>query len=340
MDIRAAVAVLAVCSLGIFAAPSRAAEACPDIAPLLTLELKDTYKDPKFSVQNEDNEAANAAALQALTRFFQTLNVAVDSPDAHPGNAQSDCAFQLFNRWASAGALTIEPKVYNSGGKVTRGLRNPAFQILALKLRAAGYTLDGTALRWLQKMDRDNVTFYAKGPNRGNQRVWAAAGAALNNLVASDAEALAFQDQVWHEAIAAIHDNGLIDAELTRGQMALAYHMYSLSALLILERARDALGYAETAEEKHKVKLLEDGIGRALCSPEEMEHLAGAKMRPVGNWGYEVINGFARAEGSLGADWDKCALPATDFDARDYGGDARRSAQVLDALAARHKNLK
>jgi hypothetical protein len=183
-------------------------------------------------------------------------------------------------------------------------------------------------------MDQENVEFYAKGSNRANQRIWAATGAALNNLIAPDQTALKFQDQVWHEAIAAIGEDGFIDAELTRGQMALAYHMYFLSATLLLEATRAALGYAESAQEKHKLKLLEDAIGRTLCHPAEMERRAGAKMKIPGTWAYGIINGFARAPDDLGANWSKCALPSDDFSSRDYGGDTRRTAELLARLAA------
>ena len=99
-----------------------------------------------------------------------------------------------------------------------------------------------------------------------------------------------------------------------------------------MESARSALGAKETASDKQKIKLLEDGIGRSLCKPSEMERLAQAKIRiPDGEWAYEVTNGFGGA--SLEAAWSKCKPPAKDFNARDMGGDSRRSAAILAQLA-------
>jgi poly(beta-D-mannuronate) lyase len=308
-----------------------AQHACPAIEPPPTLVLEKMYSDAKSSVIDDANETANAKIMAPITTFFQTLNRAIDDPKAHPGNSESDCAFQIFGQWAKAQALTFEPVTYDSGGKVKRGLLNPAFQVLGLKFRAAGYALDPAMLKWLQKMNEENVAFYTNGSNRANQRVWAATGAALNNLLERDPAALSFQDQVWHEALAAIHDNGFIDGELERGQQALVYHMYSLSATLILEAARAALGYVETPAEKERVKRLEDGIARTLCNPADMEKLAKAKMRIPGEWAYEVINGFADAR--LSADWSRCGLPATDFEARDTGGDTHRTAAILASLS-------
>ena len=318
--------------LAVVTAPAHGEAPCKAIPPLATLVLKSMYSDAKSSVADAANEADNARAKAPIFDLFRTTEQALDQANAHPGEAVSDCAFRNFSDWARAGALTFEPPVYDGQGKVTRGLLNPSFQMIAIKFRAAGYTLDPTMLAWLAKMNRENVEFYVKGSNRANQRVWAAAGAALNDLVERDVAAERFADQVWHEAIAAIRNDGLIEAELTRGQQALVYQMYSLSATLVLEAARQARGAEESAGDKQRLDLLIAAIGHALCDSSEMEKLAGAKIRiPDGEWAYEIINGFA--EQRLDANWSRCGLPATDFDARDMGGNSKRSAEILARMA-------
>jgi poly(beta-D-mannuronate) lyase len=313
------------------------AHACVSIPAPPTLELKAMYGDSRSSVFIAANEAANGQTLSPIYSFFSTTEKALDSGNARPGNPDSDCAFQLFNAWARAGALTFEPAAYEGTGKVKRGLLNPGFQMIGLKFRAAGYVLDDTALAWLRRMDEENVTFYTRGTNRANQRVWAATGAALNALLQRDAAALAFQDQVWHEAIAAIGQNGFIPAELTRGQQALVYHLYSLSATLVLEKAREALGYPVTAADQAALARLTSAIGKSLCDPSQIEQLAQAKMViPQEQWAYPVPNAFldssTDAVDSANANWSRCTPPPTNFDARDMGGDTRRSVQVLKSL--------
>lgn len=310
---------------------AHAESGCPSIPPMPTLELKPMYSDSKGSVINSANEDANSKIMAPIFTFFRTMERALDGANARPGNPDTDCAFQLFGQWAKAGALTFEPQVYEGQGKVKRGLLNPGFQVIGIKFRAAGYTLDGIILAWLRKMDQENVEFYTKGTNRANQRVWAATGAALNNILARDPVALAFQDQVWHEALAAIDNDGFIAAELDRGKQALVYHIYSLSATLVLEAARNALGYSESAEERLHVKKLAVAIGEALCDSHKMGELAKAKIRiPDGQWAYEVTNGFGSDR--FDANWSRCGLPQTDFNARDMGGDSRRSAAILNGL--------
>jgi hypothetical protein len=295
------------------------------------------YSDAKSSVVDAANEADNARTKAPIFDLFRATEHALDRADAGPGDAESECAFRNFSDWARAGALTFEPPVYDGQGKVTRGLLNPSFQMIAIKFHAVGYRLDPTMLAWLARMDQENVEFYVKGSNRANQRVWAAAGAALSDLVERDAVVERFADQVWHEAIAAIRNDGLIEAELSRGQQALVYHMYSLSATLVLEAARRARGADETPQDRQRLSLLIAGIGRALCDQSAMEKLAGVKIRiPDGEWAYEVINGFA--EGRLDTNWSRCGLPATDFNARDQGGDSRRSAALLARMAEANRS--
>jgi hypothetical protein len=312
--------------------PAHGETPCKAIPPLATLILKRMYSDAKSSVVDAANEADNAKTKAPIFDLFRATEHALDQTNAHPGNAESDCAFRNFSDWARAGALTLEPPVYDGQGKVTRGLLNPSFQMIAIKFRAAGYTLDPVMLAWLRKMNDANVAFYVKGTNRANQRVWAATGAALNHLVEPNPASEHFADQVWHEAIAAIRNDGLIEAELTRGQQALVYHMYSLSATLVLEAARRAHGAEESSEDRQRLDLLIGAVGRALCDPAPIAKLTGSAIRiPDGEWAYEVINGFA--EGRLDSNWPRCGLPATDFDARDVGGDSRHSAAILAHIA-------
>jgi poly(beta-D-mannuronate) lyase len=314
------------------AVPARGETPCKAIPPIRTLVLRSMYSDAKSSVVDAANEADNARSKAPIFDPFRATEHALDQANAHPGVAESDCAFRNFSDWARAGALTFEPPVYDGQGKVTRGLLNPSFQMIAIKFRAAGYVLDPTMLAWLRKMNDDNVAFYVKGSNRANQRVWAAAGAALNDLVERNPASEHFADQVWHKAIAAIRNDGLIEAELTRGQQALVYHMYSLSATLVLEAARRARGVEDSPQDKQRLDLLISAIGRALCDQTPMAKLAGTTIRvPDGEWAYEVINGLA--EGRLDSNWSRCGLPPTDVDARDMGGDSRRSVAIFARMA-------
>jgi poly(beta-D-mannuronate) lyase len=307
---------------------------CQIIPPMATLVLESIYTDAKGSIEDHAAEDRNAAQNKDLRTFMAAVENAIDKSTARPGNPETDCAFKQFDSWARAGALTFEPPSYNREGKISRGLINPGFQMVGVKFRAAGFKLNGQMLSWLKKMNTENVVFYEKGTNRGNQRVWAATGAAIHALLDRDPEALRFQDQVWHEAITAIHENGTIDAELSRGRRAIVYHLYSFGATVMLRSARQALGYPDRAEDVARLKLLGHLIGHSMCDQSEMTHLAGIGQEVPGAWAYRLFTGFTDND-LLGPDWARC-LPAnvTPFE-WGSGGDPRRSAEILSELARR-----
>lgn len=315
--------------------PAHAETACQIIPPVRTLVLESMYTDPKASVEDREAEQRNAALIRGVSTFMTAAENAIDKPAAHPGDPEADCAFSQFEAWARAGALTMEPTPYNGPGKINRGLLNPGFQMIGVKFRAAGFTLTEPILFWLRTMNAENMQFYEKGPNRGNQRVWAATGAAMHALLDHDPESLRFQNQVWHEAIAAIHDNGSIDAELSRGQRALVYHLYSFGATVLLHSSRQALGYADNPGDIARLRLLGQLIGRSMCDQNEMNALAATQQEVPGAWAYRLFTGFADSD-LQGEDWARCEPPNVAAFEWGSGGDPRRSAAILKQLAGNH----
>ena len=267
-------------------------------------------------------EKKNSDLTSGVDQFQRSLEAALDRPGVSATDPAALCAYDNFKKWAAAGALTVEPKPYNRDGTVKRGEYLIGLNVLALKFRAAGFALDPTVIDWLQTLNRENLSFYEKASNRGNLRVWAAAGAALFALIQHDADAIGFQDQVWHEAMAAIHDDGTIDAELARGQRALIYHMFSFSAALVLHAAREGLGYRDTPADTARLKLLADMIGQSLCDPKPLAARAQANQEIPGDWAYRVPLGFGARY--LGDSWTRCGKPNAATSDPTSGGDARR----------------
>jgi hypothetical protein len=182
-------------------------------------------------------------------------------------------------------------------------------------------------------MNAKNVEFYEKGSNRANQRIWAAAGAALHALIDHDPESLRFQNQVWREAINGIDEQGYATVELGRGQQAFTYNLYSFSATLMLRAAREALGYKTTPAENKHLKLMADKMAKLACDESEIDRLAQTAQQMPNVGGYQVIYAFAN---DLGADWARCAPQTTkdaDYFARGFGGDTRHSFKVLKQSA-------
>jgi poly(beta-D-mannuronate) lyase len=312
-------------------AASPAGETCPVFPPVMSLSLADIYADAKGSVPNEAAVRGNRDLIAGLDQFMRYLEQALDSPNARQGDAAVACAYGNFKQWATARALTVEPKPYSREGATKRGEYLIGIDILALKFKAAGFAMDGDMLAWLRTLNHENITSYERASNRGNLRIWSAAAAALYAIIERDPATLDFQDRVWHEAMAAIHDDGTIDAEMARGQRALIYHMFSLSATLVLRSAREALGYPETPQDHSRLKRLADMIGHTLCKPGDIEHTAQAIQEIPGDWGYRIPVGFGAD--MLDQDWSRCGRPHAALSDPTSGGDARHSADLLSRFA-------
>lgn len=212
-----------------------------------------------------------------------------------------------------------------------RGEYTVGLDILALKFKAAGFALDRNVTDWLRLLNGETTTFYERASNRGNLRIWGGASTALFAILEPTPDTLAFADETWHEAIAAIHDDGTIDSEMRRAHRALIYHMYSLSATLVLRSARAGLGRPATPQETARLALLANEIGKTLCDPSTMEGPAHAAQEIPGDWAYRVPIGFGGD--LLNADWARCGRPHAGLSDPSTGGDTRRSAVVLSALA-------
>jgi hypothetical protein len=312
-------------------AASSLGDNCPTFPPVLSLSLGDIYADAQGSVPNDAVVKKNRYLITGVDRFMRYLEKALDNPGAGPNEASAACAYENFRTWAKAGALTIDPKPFSREGAAKRSEYLIGINVLALKFKTAGFAMDPDMLAWLRSLTRANMISYERAINRGNLRIWSAAAAALYALIESDADALHFQDRVWHEAMAAIHDDGTIDVEVARSHRALIYHMFSLSATLVLRSARTAFGQPETADDNHRLRLLADMIGRTLCDPREMERTAKAIQEVPGDWAYRVPIGYG--SDLLTGDWSRCGRPKADLSDPTSGGDARHSADVLSRLA-------
>lgn len=304
---------------------------CPDFPPVLSLQLVAIYTDTRQSVPDAAAEKKNSDLTAGVDQFLRSIEQAIDRPDVHRGDPAADCAFENFKKWAIAGALTVEPKPYNRDGTVKRGEYLIGLNVLALKIKAAGFTLDPTVITWLRTLNHENMDFYEKASNRGNLRIWAGTAAALFALVQPDAQALDFQNRVWREAMTAIHDDGMIDAELARGQRALIYHMFSFSATLMLRDAREALGYRNSPSDTAKVKSLANMIGRTLCDPQMLAGPARAKQEIPGDWGYRVPIGFGAD--LLDENWSRCGRAHVSLSDPTSGGDTQHAAAILKQWA-------
>ncbi len=322
---------------GLFCTAQAAGESepYPSFPPVMTLDgLVDMYTDARGSVVDQAAENKNKDLCAGVDKFMGYLAKTLDNPNAKPGDPMSDCAYANFHKWAEAGALTVEPKVYNRGGTMKRGQYLVGLNIYALKFRAAGYDIDPMILSWLRNLNYKNMNYYQHGSNRGNLYNWSGASTALFALLDNDQKAIDYQNQVWRVAMSSIKPDGTIDGEMARGHRALIYHMFSFSATLVQRGAREALGYKESAADRDQLQLLADEIGRTLRDPKVMEIPAQATQEIPGIWAYRIPIGFGHD--LLNDDWIHYGKMQVDLSDQASGGNTQHTSNILKQLSQKH----
>jgi poly(beta-D-mannuronate) lyase len=246
-----------------FAGPASAfAEtmACPGDAPIRQVGGVLFYTDKKASVADPQKVKQDAEVIRPLQMYLIHLAAILDAPAATP--AALDCAVEMLNRWAAAGAMLTEPD--NFEGVRERARFTIGLNIIALKLSKAGHPVNQATRDWLHSLSLAAVRDFASRPLKDNLYIWSGVDAASDAVLSGDASERNYASDVWRNGIEAINQNGTVATELARGSRALLYHQYYLSGLLMLRSFRQTLGDNPTPADQAKLKSLTDLVAGGL----------------------------------------------------------------------------
>jgi poly(beta-D-mannuronate) lyase len=309
----------------------------PNYPAVINVSGTKFYTDAIGSVVSK---AAEQDDLAKQAPLFAFLTYEFASLDGEPlgksvSNPSASCANQLLEEWAKADALRTaldDAGAYSLQGGVNRQKLLRSFVMVALKLKFHGLQLGPDVTPWLTKLVHNNNRSWRQITLRTNLYYWAGATAADFYLLSHDQDSLQFQNQVWSDAISAIHDDGYLDAELARGRRALVYHQYALSAILSLREARRAMGLQIADAEQHRIQLLFNRVGTSLCHPDTMA--AAAKVASVeipDYWGFREID--ALGTDLSNDDMKKCSVPVDSYFDINNGGDQKINHAMFLAFA-------
>ncbi len=227
---------------------------CEVFAPLAVVKAQPRYSDKAGSVVDEASVATSEAEVKPLRDFVTYLVKAHDV-----GN--SGCARSNLLAWASANALLAEP-VNFAGGR--ERLRFTTAIDLAVLRMGTGFR-DARVLGWLRELNMRIADDFGRRKQHDNLGVWSAVAAATANVLVGDPRLQEYADGVWREALGAIRFDGTVPTELKRESRSLLYHAYYLSALLLLQSAREAAGSPATPQERTRLLRLYQLVASGSC---------------------------------------------------------------------------
>jgi len=314
---------------------------CPSYPPLINVSGSNIYSDKRGSITDPESEKANDADRAPVYGFIEYAVESIDGPPSGSKlkNLSPGCANLILEDWATKNALrttNLSDGSFSRYGAINRRQMIKAFTILALKLKENGMELGPHVLPWLEKLVHDLIPSLrqrgSRADGQGNLWFWDGATAAVFYLLSKDRASYQFQDKVWHQAVAAIDNDGYLPTEITRGRRALVYHMYALSAILLLREARRAIGIHTRQEEEARLKLLGARICSTFSNPKPMMVKAQASdMERPGEWGARLI--VVYGQDLLTDDWKTCGIKVENFIDVGSCGDQRKLRKLFEKLA-------
>jgi poly(beta-D-mannuronate) lyase len=188
------------------------------------------------------------------------------------------CAAPLLESWASANALLAEPADFS-------GIRERERFTIALNLAAAKLTkkkqLGAEVVRWLDAVSLAVARDFSKRNVVDNLYVWSGVAAESGALLSHSKRLESVASLAWQRGVQQINPDGTVPSELRRQNRALLYHLYYLSALLILHSLENADGISDRDDALKQVHHLADRVESGLCSPQTFVTLTGLKQDDI-----------------------------------------------------------
>lgn len=271
---------------------------CPAIPPPQRQlpDIERFYTDRKESVPDPAKWDAAIAKLRNVRLYgirLGELNSAAIS-DRDPDPERAECMLRFLEDWASAGALTGEPKMMTSSNRAWFLLVNAATTLIILKQDGA---IDAERARpieqWLRSLawsviDFDNWMYAgswrtSRYPN--NHVYWAGAAAATVAVATQDKRLFLVAMDDARAGLEQVDSQGYLSGELWRGGRAFDYTMFGAAPLGLIVLYGEANGVRLGDVNRGALLRLARTTAAAPANPAEFERRAKARREfPWSDW--------------------------------------------------------
>ncbi|MBB2820004.1 UNVERIFIED_ORG: hypothetical protein GGD59_003267 [Rhizobium esperanzae] len=257
-------------------------------APPAALKTQSKYNedDGSKSSIDEDRSAEREKLVQPIRNSIRLItNIAYASSDnPQVAKARAECVLQNVDRWASSQSLT---EMRSSDAYLSR---DRWVAEIALAVQAATRVVNLSETRrstygvWFGKLARDTMEAYTLrlGPKSktNNHRYWAGLSVAAIGFLVDEPEFKSWGKTSFEIGACQVDENGILPAELARGNRALDYHIYALRPLAAI--AKIAAEHGEPLHSKcfDGFKRLASMTHEALENPDQFEKIAGLRQAP------------------------------------------------------------
>jgi poly(beta-D-mannuronate) lyase len=245
--------------------PSYIPYVCPP-APDLPHDFTTTryYSDSKSSIIDPVLKKRYDDSVAPVRTYSTALVNAADAYQQTGNLSAARCVIQSLH--AMAAHEVFSGKMGSGQAVYVQGWNLGSWAIPYLKVRASGLVSADDARdipAWLVKIAEENRAYYeAKRGNpapsdaHNNHLYWAAFADLGAAVAANDRKMFDWGMDAYREGARDIAADGTLPMELARGQMALHYHLYALSPLVMLATFAEANGIDLYAANDYAIKRL------------------------------------------------------------------------------------
>ena len=254
----------------------------PSIGP--DLDLQSPYDPSNYSKLVPARVAARKVASAPVEGFLGRVTDLADKAMAAAPPAKTvaqQCLAQWLSTWAQGDALL--GNVSEPDGRYEREWMITALGLAFLAAHAddASQRPDAAVQAWFKRAAAPLPASYRdNAPAKNNHWYWGGLAAVVSGTLTNDRQSYDWGMKQFRLGIAAIDADGFLPLELKRGEMALHYHAYSASALVMMAQFAKANGELRPAE----VASLQRLVRRVLtgfADPTPFEGRAAAPQRAL-----------------------------------------------------------
>jgi poly(beta-D-mannuronate) lyase len=259
------------------------AAAGPSVPPVKNLRGVSFYVDRNHSVADPELREENERAVRPVREYVSLVAGLADGwMRSSPADARyAALALDHLFLWASAGALL---GATNRQGSYERTWTLGSLALSFLKLAGAP-GIDESKLAvvrgWLSEVANEVIPEY-DGANRASARnnhaYWAGLAVASAGVAANEPLLLDWGISRARLAISDVQKDGTLPLEMDRGSLALHYHAFALSPLVMLAEIAAANGIDLYSEGDGALRRLADRVIRGMEDPSTFEKLTGIRQ--------------------------------------------------------------
>lgn len=257
---------------------------CPEV-PDLPHDFTTTryYSDPKSSIVDPQLKKIYDDSVAPVRTYSTALVKAADAYQQTGDVSAAKCVIHSLH--AMAAREVFSGKMGSGQAYYVQGWNLGSWAIPYLKVRDSGLVSADDSRdisAWLMKIAEENRAYYeAKRSNpapsdaHNNHLYWAAFAYVGAAVAANDRKMFDWCMDAYREGARDIAADGTLPMELARGQMALHYHLYALSPMVMLAAFGEANGIDLYAASDYAIKRLVALCVAGLESPAFFEQKTG-----------------------------------------------------------------